>query len=190
MISSQAKFHFELRYQLIAINTVRGKMVPGKMVPRKMVPGEKGPRKNGPWKIGPRKNILQKLFSAKRILGNLNVFFIFTDWFHYTHKKMFDVHLTILHAPNCRTLKESRKVCCRVLDFHRLITFEHSANTRRCSTLTSRFFVFEFWVCCRILGFHRWSHPNIPHTHHDARHLPHDFLFLSFLGPFFRGPIS
>ena len=150
--------------------TVRGKMVPGK----------KNSRKNGPRKI-----VLQKLFSVNRMLGNLNLF-IFIDWFHYTHKKMFDVHLTILHAPNCRTLKESRKVCCRVLGFHRLITSEHSRHTPRCSTLTPRFFF-------RVLGFHRLipsqhSTPTHPHTHthththtpHDARRSPHDFLFLSF----------
>ena len=66
-------------------------MVPGKMVTGKMVP-----RKNGPRKMGPRKNILQKLFPIKRMLGHLNDFFIFIDWFHYTHKKMFDFYLTIL----------------------------------------------------------------------------------------------
>ena len=30
------------------------------------------------------------------MLGNLNDFFIFIDWLHYTHKNMFDVFLTIL----------------------------------------------------------------------------------------------
>ena len=67
-------------------------MVLGKMVPGKMVPG-----KNGPRKIGPRKNVIQKLFSVKRMLGNLNSFFVFIAWFHYTHTKMYDVYLTILH---------------------------------------------------------------------------------------------
>ena len=56
-----------------------------------------GPRKNGPRKIGPRKNLLQKLFSVKIMLGNLNDFFIFINWFHYTHKKMFDAYVKILH---------------------------------------------------------------------------------------------
>ena len=56
-----------------------------------------GTRKNGPRKIGPRKNFLQKLFSVKRMLGNLKDFFIFINWFHYTHKKMSDAHVTILH---------------------------------------------------------------------------------------------
>ena len=69
-----------------------------------------GTRKNGRWKKNPRKNgprennVLQKLFSVKRMLENLNDF-IFIDWFYYTHEKMFKVYLTILHAPNCRTLK-------------------------------------------------------------------------------------
>ena len=87
------------------------------MVPRKNGPQKNGPRKNGPRKIGsrkngprkisprkigsrkngPRKNVLQKLFSVKRMLGNLNDFFIFINWFHYTHKNMFDVYDTILH---------------------------------------------------------------------------------------------
>ena len=31
------------------------------------------------------------------MVGNLNDFFIFIDWLHYTRKKMFEVYLTILH---------------------------------------------------------------------------------------------
>ena len=42
-------------------------------------------------------------------------------------------------------------------------------------------FVVEFWV------FIDWSHPNIPHTHHDARRPRHDFSFLSFPGTIFPG---
>ena len=103
-------------------------------------------RKKVPRKNGLRKHVLKKLFFDKKILGNLNEFFIFINWFHYTNKKMFDVHLKILHAPNCRTLNESRKVCCRVLGFHILITSQKSTHTLRCSTLTPRFFVSEFWV--------------------------------------------
>ena len=56
-----------------------------------------GTRKNGP-----RKNFLRKLFSVKRMLGNLNDFFIFINWFH---------------------------VCCRVLGFHRSIASQHSTHT-------------------------------------------------------------
>ena len=69
--------------------TVCGKMVPGeknlrkngrrKNGPRKIGPREIGVRKNDPRKIRPRKNVLQKLFSGKRMLGNLNDFFIFID---------------------------------------------------------------------------------------------------------------
>ena len=60
-------------------------------------PVSMGTRKNGARKIGPRKNLLKKLFSVKRMLGNLNDFFIFINWFHYTHTKMFDAYVTILH---------------------------------------------------------------------------------------------
>ena len=49
------------------------------MVPRKHGPRKNGPRKIGPRKNGPRKNVLQKLFSVKRMLGNLNDFFIFIN---------------------------------------------------------------------------------------------------------------
>ena len=41
---------------------------------RKKGPLEKNPRINGP-----RKNVLKKLFSVKRMLGNLNDFLIFID---------------------------------------------------------------------------------------------------------------
>ena len=140
----------------------------GKLVPRKKITGKKMPRKIPgkmvPAKLVPRKNILKKLFSVERILGNLNDFFIFIDWFHYTHKKVFDVHVTILHTPNCRKLKESRKVCCRVMGFYKLITSQHFAhhNARRSHhdfLFPSSGFVVEFWV------FIDWSHPNILHTH-------------------------
>ena len=92
---------------------------------------------------GPRNNILQKLFSVIKILRNLNDFFIFIKWFHYTHKNMLDVHLTILHAPNYKTLKESKKVCCRVFGFHRLITSENSTHT---TMLDAHPKIFCFWV--------------------------------------------
>ena len=131
-----------------------GKKVPGKMVPGKKNLRKSGPRKNGLRRNGPQKSGFQKNGHRK----NLNDFFYFYR-FHCTHKKMFEIHLTILHAPNCRTLKECRKVCCRVLGFHILITSQHSTHTHthtpRCSTLTSRFFVSESWVCCRVLSFYR-----------------------------------
>ena len=59
---------------------------------------------------------------------------------------MFDVHLHsptfILHSQNCRTLKESRKVCCRVLGFHRLITSEHSTHTHHDARRSPHDFLF------------------------------------------------
>ena len=58
------------------------------MIPWKKVPEKKNPQKEDPWKNGPRKYVLKKLFSVKRMLGNLNDFFIFIDWFHYTPKNM------------------------------------------------------------------------------------------------------
>ena len=62
----------------------------------------------------------------------------------HIQKDVWRLHHDLIYAPNCRTLKESRKVCCQVLGFHRLITSEHSTHTPRCSTLTPRFFVSEF----------------------------------------------
>ena len=130
---------------------VRGQMVPGKIVPGKLVPGKWSPENWSPEKW-PSKIVLRQKNARKfeRLL-------IFIDWFHYTYKKMFDVHFTILHA-----LNESRKVCYRVLGFYRLIISQHSTHT------------------------HTRAHT---HTHHDARRSPHDSLFLSFPGPFFRGSI-
>ena len=102
-------------------------------------------------------------------------------------QNMFDIHLTILHAPNCRTVKESRKLWRQVLGFHRLFTSEYSTHahhdarrSRHNFWLPTFGFVVEFWVSID------WSHPNISHTYHDAWRSPHDFLFLSFPGPFFR----
>ena len=79
------------------------------------------------------------------MLGSSNDFSIFIDWFHYTHKKIFDFYVTILYTHQ---------------------TVEHWRNPGR--------IVVEFWV------FIDSSHPNIPHTHHDARRSPHDFLFPGF----------
>ena len=81
------------------------KIGPRKISSRKIGPRENGPRKIGPWKIGPRKNVLQKLFSVKRMLGNLMDFFIFINWLHYTHKKMFDVYVTILPTSMYQTVE-------------------------------------------------------------------------------------
>ena len=153
-LSSFCLFEFCI-FSIPRITVGMRKKGPRKNGPQKNSPlGKKSP-KNGPRRNGPRKNFLKKFFPVKRMLGNLNDFFIFIDWFHFTHENMFDVHLTILHAWNCRTLKESRKVCYRLLGFHRFITFQHSTLTPWCSTLTPRFFVSAFWICCRVLSFHR-----------------------------------
>ena len=123
------------------------------------------------------------------MLGNLNDFFISINWFHYTHKKMFDVYLPILHMHQTVEHKESRKVCCQVLGFHRLIT----PNTPHTYTHTTMLDAHPTIFCFRVLGlfpsfvfvvelriFIDWSHPNIPYTHHDARRAPDDFLFPNF----------
>ena len=115
------------------IEMVRRKKSPEIFCPEKWSPGKESLEK---WSLGkkvPGKMLLgkypPKIILQKRVLGNLDDFFIFIHWFHFTHKKMFDVHLTILHVPNCRTLKESRKVFCRVLGSYKLITSQHSMHT-------------------------------------------------------------
>ena len=56
------------------------------------------------------------------------------------------------YDPTCTKLYNTQEVqSCRDLGFHRLITSEHSTHTPRCSPLTSRFFVSEFWVCFQVL---------------------------------------
>ena len=96
---------------------------------------------NNTRKNGPLENWYPEKWSPEKCPSSL--FFIFIDWFHYTHKKMFDVHLTILHSPNCRTLKNSRKVCCWILGFHRLITSEKSTHT---TILDAHVAIFWFWI--------------------------------------------
>ena len=140
-------------------------MVSGKRSPEISSPGKKSP---GKWSLEkcPPKIVRQK---TARIFERL--FIIFIDWFHYTHKKMFDVYLTILHAPNCRTLKESRKICCRVLGFYRLITFH--TLTPRCSTLAPRF--------CRGPFFGDFFPGTIfPGTFFPRDHFSEDFLSRDF----------
>ena len=116
----------------------------------------------------------------------------------HTQENVWRLRYDPTYVQNCRTLKESRKICCRVLSVHRLIASEHSTHTHThthhdaqrsphdflfpvLASFPSFVFVVESWV------FMDWSHPNIPHTHHDARRPPHDFSFLSFLGTIFPG---
>ena len=96
------------------------------MVRGKMVPGKNGPRKYGlREKWSPSKIILRQKNAKK-----------FKRLFHFyrliplhTQKDVCRLRHDPTYAPKCRTLKESRKDCCRVLGFHRLITSEHSTHT-------------------------------------------------------------
>ena len=161
-----------------------------------------GPRKNGPREKWSPENWSPEKCPAKIVLRQKNAR-KFERLFHFyqliplhTQKDVWRLHHDPTYAPNCRTLKESRMICCRVLGFHRLIRSENSTHTPRCSTLTPPFFVSEFWVyfrvlcLCRVLGFHRLiTSEHSTHTHHDSRRPPHDFSFLSFRGTNFPGPI-
>ena len=122
---------------------IRGKMVPWKTSPEKWSSWKKSAEKWSPEKY-PKKIVLRQKNARK--FGWLLKICIYL--FHYTNKNMIDVLLIILHAPNCRTLNKSRKVCCWVLDFYRLITFQHSTHT---TILDAHPTIF----CFRILGFHR-----------------------------------
>ena len=46
----------------------------------------------------------------------------------HTQKNVWRLRRDPIYIPYCRTLKESRKICCRVLGFHKLITSEHSTH--------------------------------------------------------------
>ena len=109
--------------------------------------------------------------------------FIFRDWFHYTRKKMFNVHLIILHATNCRTLKESRKVCCRVLGFHRLIPSQHSTHTHH----DARRSLHDFYIWVSRGPFLREFF--FPGSIFPGIFFPEDYCSQEFLswGLFFRG---
>ena len=107
-----------------------------------MVPRKNGPRKNGPrekWSPKnwfPEKWSLEKWSSenwspekcpSKIVLRQQNAR-KFKRLFHfyqliplYTQKDVLRLRHDPTCAPNRRTLKESRKICCRVLGFHRFI---------------------------------------------------------------------
>ena len=158
------------------------------MVPKNYTLQKKSPEKLSPEKLSWEKWSLEK-YPPKIVLRQKNarkferLLYFYRLIPLHTHKKMFDVHLTILHAPNCRILKESRKVCCRVLGFHRLISSQHSKRTPRRSTLTLRFFVSEFFSLID------WSHSNIPHTPQSSTFTPQFFRGLFLRGPVFRWPL-
>ena len=156
-------------------------MVPGKNGPwekwslRKMVPGKMVHRKNGPRKNCPQEKWFPENWSPwkcpSKIVPCQNNARKFERLFHFyrsiplhTQKDVWRLPHDPIYAPNRapKTLKESRKVYCRVLGFHTLITFEHSTHTHTHARARA-------------------------HTHHDARRSPHDFLFLSFPGTIFPG---
>ena len=142
-----------------------GKMVPRKNGPRIIGPQKIGHRENGPQKMVPRKNgprekwspdnwspekwSLEK-FASKIDLRQKSarkferLFYFYQLIPLHTQKNVWRLRHDPTYVPNCRTLKESSKICCRVLGFHRLITSEHSTHTPRCSTPTPRLFVSEF----------------------------------------------
>ena len=134
-------------------------MVPGKMAPKNWSP-EKFPSK-----------IVLRQKNARKFKQN-------------TQKNVWRLRHDPTYVRNCRTLKEFRKICCRVLGFHRLITSEHSTYTPRCSTLTPWFFVSgfgffsAFCVCCRVLGFYRLI-TSQHSTHIPRRSTPTPRFFIS-----------
>ena len=82
-IESKMKIHKDRCYNCVS-DAVRGKKVP-----EKWSPGKKSSEKC------PQKIVLRQKNARK-----FERIFVFIDWFHYTHKNLFDVHLTILHVPN------------------------------------------------------------------------------------------
>ena len=152
-----------------------------------------GMRKNGPRKNGPQEKWSPEKWSpeewstekcpSKIVLHQKNAR-KFKRLFHFyqliplhTQKDVWRLRHDPIYASNCRTLKESRKICCRVLGFQRSITSEHSTHPPRRSTLTPRFVVSEFPGT---------NFPGIifPGTIFLADHFSEDHLFR---GPFFRG---
>ena len=114
----------------------RGKMVPEKNGPREKWWSEKWSPENWSPEKFPSKIILRQKNARK--FKQLFRFYQLMPL--HTQKNVWRLRHDPTYVLNCRTLKESRKICCRVLGFHKLITSEHSTHTARCSTLT-RFFV-------------------------------------------------
>ena len=169
------------------------------MVPRKMVPREKWfPEKWSPEKWSPEKWSPEK-YPSKTVLRQNNARKL-EQLFHFyqliplhTHKDVWRLHHYPTYAPNCRTLKESRKICCRVLGFHRLITSEHSTHTHTHHNARRSPHDFLFPCFGFVVEFEDsidWSHPNIPHTLFSFLSFPGtNFSFLSFAGTIFPGTI-
>ena len=134
---------------------VYGKIVRGKVVAENWAPENWPPEKWSPEKFASKIVLRQK--NARK----------FKRLFHFyqliplhTQKNDWRLRHDPTYVPNCRTLKESREMCCRVLGFHRLITSEHSTHTYHDAQRSPYDFLFPVLalfpsVCCRVLGFHR-----------------------------------
>ena len=86
----------------------------------------------------------------------------------HTQKDVWRLRHDPTYAPNCRTLKESRKDYCRVLGSLRLITSQHSIHTHHDALRSPP--IFRFWVSRGPIFRGPFSRAPI------------------FRGPFFRGP--
>ena len=134
-------FQLLLKFPLTLVSR-RGyaeKWSPAKWSPEKWFP-EKWSRENWCPEKSPSKIVLHQKNARKF----KRLFYFYQLIRLHTQKDVWRLRHDPTHAPNCRTLKESRKIYCRVLGFHRLITSEHSRQTPRCSAPTPRFFVSEF----------------------------------------------
>ena len=185
---------------------VLGKIVPGKMVPEKwsprkmvpekwspgkMVPEKNGPRKNSPQENGPGKMVPGKLVPGKnpsKIVPHQKNARKFKRFFHFyrlialhTQKDVWRLPQDSTYASNWRTLNESRKVCCRVLGFHKLITSEHSTHTHTHTHYDARRSPHD----CLFLSFPGTNFPGVifPVTIFPGDHISGDHFSR---GPFFR----
>ena len=111
---------------------VPGEMVPGKKVPGEMVPGKWSPENKSPNKKSPQNGPFEKKSPKKWSLGKWSLEkcprkIVLRQKNARKFDRLFYFYRLIpVDALNCRTLKESRKVYCRVLGFHRLIRSQHS----------------------------------------------------------------
>ena len=144
-----------------------------------------GPRKNGPQKNGPREkwsleNWFPEKCPSKIVLRQKNAR-EFKRLFHFyqliplhTQKNFWRLRHDPTYVANCRTLKETRKICCRVLGFHRLIkpNIPHTHTTM----LNAHSTIF----CFRVLGFHRLiTSQHSTHTHTPRCSTPTPRFFVS-----------
>ena len=115
------------------------------------------------------------------MLGNLNDFFVFINFLPLcTQTNVWRLRQDPTYVPNCGTLKEFRKICCRVLGFHRLITSEHSTHTHTHTMLNAHPTIICF----------RFPETNFSGTNFLGTIFPGDHFSRGpfFRRPFFRGP--